>query len=516
MNESTIFSYSCGLNTTFPDVSEGTTQFLTSVNGLAPVNYRLVPEYGKFKQTLDSLVLHMNYTLNTENGLYDLYIFTKAAIYIVQNGEAYSIYDFEELEVNDYPVRSVSWSGNLYFSRKGTPLKKISGLSVTEVPVTSNEITVALASRYLIENRDHLVAANITENSSSFLSKLRWSDLYNPENWEISNDREADEFELGVSDAEISGLLSHRNSLLIFTHNSVWVGTYEGLPRIYTFDILTRGVGNSYHYAACSVRDVAYFMHKTGVYKVDSFQIVDISQEIKNLISEFVQGSSEVHAAVDESRSLIYWNVLGDDGKPVRSLIYNYVESRWLMSVDNVPATFCHLPTYVQSARVIDNWTESFDSVSDLIDNALGTTGLRTSALFSHGANLFEPAAMEGVLGSQDFYSRQLRATSVFMFYELLWREKEVDEIKLLHSAEGKPNFQLTIRSKSSVNGTESTTTSGMIYEQKLANESRFETRKNSVGKMVSFSLTCTQSATNYVKALIGLSPKFKHGIAVK
>lgn len=296
----------------------------------------------------------------------------------------------------------------------------------------------------------------------------------------------------------------HRNQVLIFSTNSIWVAKYEGLPTVYGFEPLYAKIGCGYHYSAVTVGEECYFISTDGVYRMNSFQLSRVSDPIWDLLRADIRTLSEIPAIVDTQKTLIYWKV------GAKSYVYNYDEQRWAIYDFTFANALLYIPGTLSRSSVIDAVSGLVDSYSStIIDAGINTVGITQTQYLAGTANLYQEEA-----GTVE--ARNVTVETPYFFLDSVWHEKELRQIRLAHTTAGSVPITCTVSMKDSVNGTVRTETSTLLTDANFVNESLFHTRNVKVGKLISIKFTYTNSSTNYVSALIGVSLDLYNGKSTK
>ena len=490
MDKQIIFSF--GQNNKLPTLTSEEF-FAVALQNLSPENERL-EELLHLNQT-HSVGVPANalaFSFDPSTRFSNVYAFATTGVHLVKDG---SLTSLASLTASTKRWQPVLWKDSVYFTRPEYQLSKAFGPTISSVDTSSNGSSFTFSARYMLSAHDRLFCGNTFVNGTNNSTEVRWSDVYNPEVWEISESTEADKFSLSVSDLEITGLALHHNTVLIFSSRSVWMASYEGLPKIYSFSPLFSDTGCAYHYSCVSVGDVTYFIAKHGVYKIENYQLVEVGGDIWPTLRTALVGQTEVYATADEEHKLIYWNVGSN------TYVYNYDEKRWAVYNFTYTTALLHIPGSIRRTKVIDDCSEIIDSVSTIIDDGLGTSSASQLDFLARGNFLYQPDT-----GTAQTYACKL--TLPFAFFGDLWSEKEVNEVKLIFEQVGTPTISLTTKYKDSHSDTEKTETSTL---SSFTDEAVFKLRNVRAAKLMAFELNFNQTSTNYVTRLIGLSVRIQN-----
>lgn len=263
------------------------------------------------------------------------------------------------------PFASVQWEDRVYVTRPGYPLSKLDYHQSVEVDTSWREGTQSLSARYALVTNNHLMLANVQEGQSSYRTRLQWSDLYRPEQWRIRTDTEADLFDVDVGTAEITGITMQRGYVVIYTQNSIWRGTYRGLPQIYFFEPVINGLGNIFHYSVVQVKEVDFFVGRDNFYVQDGLQPRAIGDPVWAFFKRTAvttTAGSQLRGFADEDNNEVFWQYertgssLGQELSERWELVYNYKEQQWGTRSAQGAQTYYFPFRDIRTYRVIDEF----------------------------------------------------------------------------------------------------------------------------------------------------------------
>lgn len=433
------------------------------------------------------------YNFEPSSRLSDLYAFSDSKVVKLKNGGVFTVLSTVTSSSAKWAV--VPWKDKIYYTRPDRPLERLSGN--TSTAFSANLQNDKIAARYAVAAHDKLFLGNVVINGTTYSTTVKWSDLYNPERFDVSESTEADQFQLSVDDLEITGLALHRNQVLIFTPKSIWTANYEGLPGVYSFSPLYGGVGCAYHESVIRVQDRVYFISATGVYKIDSFQLVEVGTEIWNSLRDDLVGQETVLAYSDELRKLLYWNVGS------KTYVFNYEENRWAVYDFTFASAFVSFPGTIKSTATIDEITVTYASLpSTSIDSGYNTQSLTSGQMMSRGGTSYQ-------VGSGSTVAHTVTVKLPAGYFNSLWSEKELSEVKLVYTKQGNPVVNLTTEYQDSFSDTKVSQTASIETVPNHADEAVFKVRNTRVAKLLSLSITYNNTSTDYVRQLVGLSLRF-------
>lgn len=483
-----LFAFDKGVLTAVPEISSQEFYFSKLENFLPVFNrlklfrahsiYTIIPE----GETIRAIATYLNLSTQILQG----YIITETRAYrlssinaggiLTIDGEPLTI-DGEELVIEysntqfqgdllqEFPQGSsdlvswVSWddTSTVYFSRKNLPLTKIQDDVVSEVSYTYNDgvSAVGLSAKYLLISQNRLFMANITTSKGDLFSRrLQWSDLYNPEDFEINRSKESDFFDLENNNLEITGIHEHRGYPVIFSRQSIWRAVYVRLPEKYRFEIVRNTIGNVYHHSSVNARERIYFVSDDNFYVMDGFSIIPIGDPIWKSFIEINETSifEEMLAFHDPFQSEVAWKFLRT-GFPEYAdyrqdthywlIVYNYKEERWsFRSADGM--TCYNVNRYpVRTSVSMDNIDTRIDDMEELIDGAWQDTSIPSTIMIGRGNQL--GLYQQGQFIDKDDAPLIGEIESHELFYNSIMESKEISEFKLSYSATGNPSIKVSV-----------------------------------------------------------------------
>lgn len=466
---------------------------LTKVPEFAVEIKNLIPENGSLSaipKTQDAYELNepvsaFAFSYDSTSGASEVFCFTNSGVFSLR-AAATKLYTST---TSTTKWSAVTWRNKVYATRDKQPLVVLRGQSSSLVSTGSFP---NLSGRYLAVVHDRLMLGNVRFGGFHYPATAVWSDVYNPENFNVSETTESDSFDLGVSDIEITGLQAHRNQVVIFTFNSIWIASYEGLPTVYGFQPLYSGLGNSHHGAVVSVKDVIYFVGNDCVYKMDSFQVSKVGEPIWDSM-EPVLFTGQVHAAVDEKRGLIIWSVGST------SFVYSYLEDRWTTCDFFYGSAIINMPFNVKSVLPISSMNVTYASLSALAyDEGYGAVTVSSPTFISDGTKVKR-------YGIGTLKTLTCSVTLPFAVFDSVWNEKEVSRVRLVADRVGTPVINIiTSYRDSMVSATVSETTA--LSTQSFDKEQVFNIRNTRNAKLHGFKIEFQNTQANHVPRLVALS----------
>lgn len=317
-----LFPINLGIQTFNPEIS-GSGFYLSNLDNFRTNFNRLFPvrSHKEYYSLPGETVRGLAYVFDVGEQSLQFFLITKNKAYILgvdSDGKpSFSQVGTEYAWTRDHKVTWVSWDdevdGVVYFTKEGTSLQRLSRSGLSTVtptwvdPVTST--AEPLSARYSAVIQSRLVLANVTLPSAVHPRRVQWSDLNNPEDFEILPSKEADLFDLETGNLEITGLFNHRGYMTLFSRRGIWRAAYIGPPQVFRFEPVYSDFGNIYHHAGVSVKDSIYFIGNDNFYLMEGFTPRPIGDEIwpEWLESNITTVEQPIIGWANEEKREIFW-----------------------------------------------------------------------------------------------------------------------------------------------------------------------------------------------------------------
>ncbi len=505
-HEPLLFKLSGGVDTYNPPLSSEDLKFLTLDNLeprlgriIATAGYQLNQDIGL---TGTNRVMGFAYYTLSNFGFTCLYAFSKTSIYF---------YDFETEAFITTPIYSgfvssddqyiaLQWYGALYVTKPNGPYVKVQYKTVT---VISN----AIYGKYGLVINSHAMIANVNDGSSIVATRVRWSDRDDLESFDLDpNASEADFFDLEPSNIQITGLSYQRGSPLVYSENSVWIGTDVGFPGGFTWQPLFTGLGNIFHYSVVRYREIDYFIGQDNIYSLNGFQPKEIGTEIWERFIEDIKivARTNVRGYSDSRKDQVFWVYQRADDS-YWSIVYNVKEGKWSERDPQELTAFFDAPRIaLRGFEVIDDNITIINSDSDLIDDPDAGFPVAIPQLLgavdAGGGVVAENGGILKLDGNEFAYTAE---TFDFFFGSIEFKE-EVTKISIEYTGTGSP--ALTVKVASRNNQDEALSWSSAIPVTNIDGSRSFYIRNEGVGKYLRFKFEWENTATDYITDLRLLS----------
>ena len=506
--EENVFRLGDGVDVYNPDVTSDELRFKRLKN-LQPFRGRLKAANGfVLVDTIgSSRVLAFAFCTEPYALYSSLFAFTETGIYaydfVNDEFDSTAIYTWPS---GTGPIAIAPWYSSVYATRKGAPLVRLVGAVATIV-------ADAPGGRYLKVSNSHLMIANLAFGTENYPNRVRWSDIYLPELWEITSASEADFFELEPSDGEITGLTYQRGNNLIYTRPTIWIARYNPIPVGYRFEPLYTDVGSSFHGGVISVKERDFFIGADNIYEIDGLQLKEIGDPIwaffkEDCITNPVTGFLSTRVIKQQHSVAWIYNKLGGG---YWSIVYNYKQKSWSDRDPQDVFASLYLEAPLRGFIPINDVTSIINDPPNDTNLINGDWQFPTSTLSElHGGSdgdIFDSnATFEKATAGVPIACE----AETFEFYvDSLFDKKEFDSVNLHFSGLGLPNIQLYVGTRE--NRLQAVTWSAAIelYDQ-LSGETAFNFRGLSgavgQGKLIRFKFSWNNYENNYVDELTNIS----------
>lgn len=281
------------------------------------------------------------YTLKAEDPEADFVELVKVGDFFLEDGKTlYTDYDEGTMQFATWTWTTLTTA---YMTRKGLPLYKITldnesnsdfGIKLVPPSYTITDIgKVYVSAKYILATKDRLFLGNLVINGTDNPTSILWSDLNNPEDFEITRNKEADIFDLGVNAFEVTGLAYSEGTVIVLSRNSIWRSDYEGHDTRFRTTMLTNNTGCAYHYSAITVNEVVYFIGKDNFYALKGLSLIPIGEAIWDWFKSEANltPDTSIFAHYELRQDSVSWVFprKSDDGDVPWAIKYNIKEGTW-------------------------------------------------------------------------------------------------------------------------------------------------------------------------------------------
>lgn len=397
------------------------------------------------------------------------------------------------------PFGQIAWNGLVYTTRENQYITKYDGNTAPAIIDSHWQPDSGdVGGRYAVVNNGHMFIGSTVENGTVFPTRIRWSDLNNPENWVVDPTSEADFFDLEPTVLQITGLTSQYGFINIYTANAIWQGTYVGLPEIYQFQPLKTGIGCIYHYGVIQVKQIDYFIGYDSFYMLNGTILEPIGDQIWRKFQEDnpdLINTASVRAYHDPVNTEIFWTVYPPSSNEAIEYVFNYQNKEW--STRNSQNKHGYWFPW-EAVKVIngDEETEVLTQPLGFVGTDEGEISKRTSEYSEFKKAFYNESGFPGLIQTFEFNMETLTGI------------KEVHGLKLLYKVGGAPTINLYIGHRKSQ--LEELTWLGPVQitvDTKFAGESTFYFREFlAVDKFLAFRLEWSNTNDDYIEEFYGMS----------
>jgi hypothetical protein len=377
-----LFAFNLGVETQTPEITDVDFK-IYNLENFVPVFNRLkdLRAHSTYVPLADQTIRALPFSFNLDQGTLNFYAISDDSVFrleVTDSIEPSFVLVGSFLKDRDTYTDWASWDetagGTIYFTRLGTFIHKVEGSTLSELPATWNDGfgDRKLSARYCATLQNRLVIGNIrTDDGKNYSRRVQWSDLYNPDDFEIVRGKEGDFFDLESGNLEVTGIFNHRGYLTIFSRNSIWRASYIGYPKIFQFEPIYSDFGNVYHRSAISIKDSIFFIGDDNFYLLTGFSPQPIGDQIWNLWQEVSISTSEdeIPAYADVINNEVMWKFLRagdptyDDYRSADHewlIVYNYKERRWsFRSADGLQSIYSNRYS-LRGFQFINQFTEGW------------------------------------------------------------------------------------------------------------------------------------------------------------
>jgi hypothetical protein len=292
--------------------------------------------------------------------------------------------DGSSVTFEQMPNYSDLWSftitnGQVYFVNQANQIWRSDGTSLTLLANSPK-------ARFIENFFDHIVVSNDFFGGEYGPYRVRWSHLYDFDQWTPTAENEADYFDLTGwerLDALMIGTtaMAKLNDLLIvYTQQGVFGARYVGLPKVMQFFPIQTGIGCGLPYSFQSYRGRHYFfdLNERDFYVFDGAGFESIGGPILGYMEDTFLSTYD--ALVEQSSSFVYpaqqeiwWQFY--TGTEYKSVVFNYRLKEWRTGTVPTGLT-CVSPGGLERARTIDELgATTIDALSSIAIDQLDASG---------------------------------------------------------------------------------------------------------------------------------------------
>jgi hypothetical protein len=444
------------------------------------------------------------YHLSNRQGT-NIYAFSRTSVYWydIATGAFVTTPIYTGFVTSADPYVIFSWYDCLYATKPNCPLVRFEYKTPTV-------ISGGIFGRYGVVANAHAYLGAAGDSISNQLGRIRWSDLDDPESWNISpNDSEADFFDLEPEERAITGISYQRGRPVVFSEDSIWAGNYIGFPGGFRHEPLFPGLGNIFHNSVVRNKEVDFFISKDNIYALNGLQPVPIGDQIfERFINDVViTEDTSVRGFVNSRKSQVFWIYNSTARSQLWSIVFNYKENKWSeRSAQTMTAFFDSPRTKVRGYTVVDDHAEMIDYVPSPMIDALENISRVVPQLccVQDAAAKYSFASFESAKVALSTANLACLLETFDFYADDFLRVKEVTKIVFELIQTGATAISLYIGTRK--NQSASITWSAAISSSDLETAISYFVRTQGIGRYIRLRLTWTNSASAYVSELLLLS----------
>lgn len=412
------------------------------------------------------------------------------------------------------PFSVSEYINRVFITSSITNVGKITGATIVPVDFKSFGNVTA---RYSIIADDHLVVANLIQNGVPRTTRLIWSDIYNPEDFTLSESSEAGSFDVDFSNFQITGLSYQRGYLIIYTQNAVWRARYIGIDAgTYEFETLYSGIGNQYHMSVVTVKEMDVFVGTDSFYMLDGTQLHRIGDPIWSFFRATRQPlttSNFMRGYTDEPNNEVFWTYVangqrGTENNELWQVVYNYRDEAWsnrkAFGVQDVFINEYALEAGATWFDIPGDWDEQGDKTWAEYSEPINISSLQLTPTSIYGTS-------DSYSGTADENRACLLETHDLMFGSFL-TEKEIYLVKPIYEGSGITSPEAVaaghdLQIQYGVRNRYSEAVEWSAFESITdPDEDEFQLRSMPAGKFIKFRIRWTNTSDYHISRFIGVS----------
>lgn len=350
---------------------------------------------------------------------------------------------------------------------------------------TSTNVTNAPKAKYIMPYLDRLYLLNVdisgTEHTSRVVSSSLPADDYTI-TWDTSDT--GNYFDVMPRDGDaITGVGKNFNRLLIFKEESLWRYDTNTLAQI------AGAVGTNNNRTIQNVGGWTIYFHKTGVYGIDSSQVIKLSRDIQPIIDGVASTELEKMCSyVDGDNYCIYFGDINNDVENIhieRCMgVFNTALNKWrLKTLAHRPTIFAKYRddrsdlTYDDSSTNYNAIDKSYNGIVSANDYIFFGTDEGDIFKFDREINTQDGSKIRAYLETANYFPYGVHGR--LQFHALKFYMKSAKRVRLAYSIDDGP-WKPVVRY--------SQTNSEIYYqfnETVIGNRIKFKMSENGIGERI-------------------------------
>ena len=259
--------------------------------------------------------------------------------------------------------------------------------------------------------KDFVVAANLNESSTAYPMRTRWSAFNNANSWVFSQRLQSD-FQDFPDGGPITGFMGGEFGVY-WQDSALRRMEYEGPPRIFRFDVVSRQHGCRFPGAICRYGNVFFYLSDEDFFMFDGFsppQSLGAEKVVRYFLADVDEGyTARIGMAFNHKWRAIcvaYPGSGNTGGHPNKLLIYSLTTKKWTIAEVEAGYPF-NLLSESYTLESLDSISSSVDSLPYSLDSARWTAGKPFMGAFSRGNRIitFDGTPMNATVDTQEFRS---------------------------------------------------------------------------------------------------------------
>lgn len=316
-------------------------------------------------------------------------------------------------------------------------------------------------ARYLGVVKNFLVAINTWDAVDGMQpQRVRWSGIDNPATWTVDATTQSDFQDLMGDGGGNQGILVGltQSDAVILQERAVWRMTYQGLPSIFTFDMVEGVRGTPAPGSVIAVGGIAYYLGEDGFYAFDGAQSAPIGQG--RVDRTFIAEADPAYfhrmsSVADIGRKLIFWaytSTSSPDGNPDRILVFNRVTGEWSRLEVDVELLWRTL-SFGYTLEELDAFGD-LDSLPASLDSRQWGGGVQQLSAFdtAHRTAHFSGASMQAALATREITIPDPRRALLTEAWPIINCQNATTNVKIAVGARKYANDSVSFAPSTSMN----------------------------------------------------------------
>lgn len=236
---------------------------------------------------------------------------------------------------NDYNLAATDrWRftqfGNVILAVNGTELMQVGTIGSGDFANVTGGTADPPVVRYIATVKDFVMTGNETSASQ----RVQWGGINTYDDWGSTPATDQSDQQDLPDGGAITGLVGGEYAVVL-QEQAIRIGTYEGPPTIFRFDVIDEKHGCNVPNSVVGYRGATFFWSYDGFYMLQGGQIQHLShRKVDNWFWDNVDDSNihRISAAIDPIRGLYvmsFPSASATSGNPNTTLIYNFHENKF-------------------------------------------------------------------------------------------------------------------------------------------------------------------------------------------